>query len=81
VLSFAILGGYKELVEFLLKRGAPVRPYSLQLLSLAARDGRLDLMDLLIQHHAPILALGGYYFLNTYDLNVLRYLLEHGSVD
>jgi uncharacterized protein len=79
LLSFAVAGGQIEMVEFLLKSGAVVAPYSLQLLSLAAKVGRKDILDLLLNHHTQVVALGELYFLNTYALNILRYFLEHGA--
>jgi ankyrin repeat protein len=79
LLSFAVAGGRVEMIAFLLKRGAVVAPYSLQLLSLAAKHGRKDILDLLMSHHAQAPAVGEYYFYNTYDLAILRYFLEHGA--
>jgi uncharacterized protein len=79
LLSFAVAGGAIDLVERLLESGAPVAPYSLQLLSLAARDGRKDILNLLIEQHAQVPALGECYFSNTYTPDILRYLLEHGA--
>ncbi len=79
LLSFAVAGGRIDLVEFLLNRGAVVAPYSIQLLSLAAKNGRKDLLELLLKHAAQVVALGDCYFSNTYDLDILRYLLERGA--
>ena len=79
LLSFAVAGGWIDLVEHLLQRKAVVPPHSLQLVSLAAKHGRQDILDLLLAYHAQILPLGEYYFLNTYPLDILRYLLEHGA--
>jgi ankyrin repeat protein len=79
LLSFAVAGGRIELVEFLLEHGAAVAPYSRQQLSLAAKSGRKDILDLLLQHHAQVVAMGEFYFLNTFKLDILRYLLEHGA--
>ncbi len=78
-LSFAVVGGRIGMVAFLLERGAAVAPYSLQLLSLAARDGREDILELLLEHGAQIPALGEMYFSNTYDVDMLRFFLEHGA--
>jgi ankyrin repeat protein len=78
LLSFAVVGGNTEMIEFLLDQGAAIKPYSTQLLSLAAKAGRKDLLDLLVNHHAQVPA-AGYYFFNTYDLDILRYLLDHGA--
>jgi ankyrin repeat protein len=79
LLSFAVAGGKIELVDHLLQHAAVVPPYSLQLVSLAAKNARQDILDLLVAFHAQILPLGEYYFLNTYPLDILRYLLEHGA--
>ncbi len=79
LLSFAVASGQIELVEFLLKRGAVVAPYSLQLLSLAAKIGRKDLLELLLNYHTQVVDLGACYFTNTYTLDILRFFLEHGA--
>jgi ankyrin repeat protein len=79
LLSFAVASGRIKMVEFLLRRGAVVPPYSLQLLSLAAKAGRKDILDLLLNHHAQVVAVGEYYFFNTFSLDLLRYFLEHGA--
>ncbi len=79
LLSFAVAGGRMELVEYLLEHGAVVSPYSLQLLSLAAKGGRKDMLELLLNHHAQVVAMGELYFSNTYTLDILRFLLEHGA--
>ncbi len=79
LLSFAVASGQIEMVEFLLKRGAVVAPYSLQLLSLAAKDGRQEFLELLLTYHAQVVDMGEYYFLNTYPLDILRFLLDHGA--
>jgi uncharacterized protein len=68
-----------ELVDYLLERGAVVAPYSLQLLSLAAKEGRKDLLEHLLKHHAQVVDLGEYYFFNTFKLDILRFFLEHGA--
>jgi ankyrin repeat protein len=78
LLSFAVVGGNTEMLEFLLDHEAVVEPYSTQLLSLAAKDGRKDILDLLLKQHAQVPA-AGYYFFNTYNLDILRYLLDHGA--
>lgn len=75
LLAFAIVGGKTEMLEFLLDHGAVVEPYSAELLGLAAKDGRKDILDLLVKHHAQVPAVG----FNTYDLDILRYLLDHGA--
>ena len=66
------------MLEFLLDQGARVEPYSLQLLSLAAKDRRKDILEFLLKHGAQVPA-AGYYFSNTYDLDILRYLLDRGA--
>jgi ankyrin repeat protein len=78
LLSFAVVGGNLEIIDFLLDHGAVTGPYSTQLLSLAAKDGRKDIIEFLVSHHAQVPA-SGYYFFNTYNLEILRYLLEHGA--
>jgi ankyrin repeat protein len=79
LLSFAVAGGQVELVNDLLKGGAAVAPYSLQLVSLACKIGRKDILDLLFNYQAQVLPLGEYYFTNTFSLDLLRDLLERGA--
>ena len=79
LLSFAVASGRVDMAAFLLNRGAVVAPYSLQLLSLAAKDGRKEILELLLTHHAQVVDVGAYYFYNTYALDILRFLLEHGA--
>ena len=78
LLSFAVVGGSIEMLGFLLDRGAVIGPYSAQLLGLAAKDKRKDILEFLVNHNAQVPATG-YYFFNTYDLDILRYLLDHGA--
>jgi ankyrin repeat protein len=75
LLAFAVAGGKIEMLEFLLDRGAVVEPYSAELVGLAAKDRRIDILDLLVKHHAQVAAAG----FNTYDFEILRYLLDHGA--
>ena len=79
MLSFAVAGGQMDIVEFLLKQGALVAPYSLQLLSLAAKVASKPMLELLLAHGAQVVDLGALYFSNTYTLDILRFLLEHGA--
>ena len=79
LLAFAIVGGHAALVEFLLEYGAQVAQYSAQLINLAARDARMDILDLLVAHGADVRVVDGGIAVNIDDLNVLRYLLEHGA--
>lgn len=78
LLSFAVAGGQSTLVNLLLQRGASVAPYSAQLIFLAARQARLDLIELLIAHGAELQAVDTGIFIALADLTVMRYLLEHG---
>jgi ankyrin repeat protein len=79
LVAFPIVGGHVGLVEFLLKRGAVVRPYSAQLLYLAARDSRFDMVELLVKHGADVSAMDGGSFVTTPSLEMIRYLLDHGA--
>ena len=79
LLSFGVASGRIDMVEFLLMGGAVVAPYCLQLLSLAAKDRRKEMLELLLTHHAQVVDLGEYYFYNTYTMDILRFLLEHGA--
>lgn len=75
LLSFAVASGKVEMLEFLLGYGAEVEPYSAQLLGLAAKNGRKDILDLLVNHNAQVSEVG----FNTFDLDILQYLLDRGA--
>ena len=77
--AFALVGGQTEMLEFLLERGAPVAPYSAQLLHLAARVGRLEWVEQLIAAGADARAVDSGIFATVYDAEMLRYLIAHGT--
>ncbi len=79
LLAFAVAGGRAGLTELLLKAGAATSPYSAQLLHLAARQGRRDLVEQLAAHGADARAADAGIFVATSELGLLRYLLEHGT--
>jgi len=78
LLAFAVAGGQVEMVNYLLRRGAVVAPYSAQLLPLAARSSRRDIIDLLVTHGADVRTVGADVFVTTSDLGILQYLLQLG---
>jgi ankyrin repeat protein len=78
LLAFAVVGGQAEMAKFLLRRGASVAPYSALLLGLAVRNTRRDFIDLLVSHGADVRALGADTFVATTDLEIMRYLFQHG---
>jgi ankyrin repeat protein len=77
VLSFAVAGGQADLASFLIRAGAPVAPYSAQMIGLAAKASRRDLLDLLLASGADVRAVGAAVFVVS-DLDVLAYLLTKG---
>ncbi len=79
LLSFAVAGGHAELAQFLIRRGAAVAQYSAQLLYLAAKVPRLDLIELLVVHNADVSAVDSGIFVSVSNLDVMRYLLNHGA--
>lgn len=79
LLTFAVAGGQADMLNFLLRRGADVAPYSAQLLGLAARISRRDILDLLLAYGAEIRAAGADIFVATTDLEFLRELLRLGA--
>jgi ankyrin repeat protein len=78
LLSFAVAGGHLELTESLIRRGAEVTQYSAQLIHLASRALRRDIVELLLTHGADARALGSGIFGTVPDLDLLRYLLDKG---
>jgi ankyrin repeat protein len=79
LLAFAVVGGHLAMVEILLKRGAIVTPYSAQLIHLAARASRLDLIEMLVAYGADMRAVDTGIFVAVLDLQIMRYLLTHGA--
>jgi ankyrin repeat protein len=78
VLSFAVAGGHADLARFLIRAGADVATYSAQLIGLAAKQARTDLLDLLFAHGADVRAARGGVFVLLSNLDVLAYLLSKG---
>lgn len=76
--AFAVAGGHAELVAELARQGARLAPYSAQLLYLAARLDRLDLIELLAAHGVEVGAADTSIFLAASNLDILRCLLDHG---
>jgi ankyrin repeat protein len=79
LVSFAVAGGHAGVAEYLIRRGALVEPYSAQLLHLAARAARFDLLYLLVSSGAAVRAVDVGIFAAVSDLEVLRYLLRQGA--
>ena len=65
--------------DWLAWRGAPVTAYSAQLLQLAGRAGRMDLVRWLLANGAEARAAESGIFMAVTDLDILRLLLEHGA--
>ena len=78
LLSFAVAGGHADLASFLINRGASVAPYSAQLIGLAAKAARKDLLDVLLEGGADIRAVGVGVFVQVSDLALLADLLGKG---
>jgi ankyrin repeat protein len=78
LLSFAIAGGHQDLARSLIRRGAQVEQYSAQLIHLAARSERRDLVELLRANGADVRAAGSGTFVTVSDLDLLRYLIGQG---
>jgi ankyrin repeat protein len=78
LLAFAVAGGQAALVAFLFEQGAHVGPYTAQLLHIAGRMGRLDLVEQLVARGADLSAADTGIFVAVNDLEIVRYLLAHG---
>ena len=78
LLAFAVAGGHEGLVEFLIARGADVPTYTAQLLYIAGRLGRLDLVRQLASHGAAPARADTGIFVAVDDLDIMRYLLAQG---
>ena len=79
LLAFPVAGGHAAMVDYLLRRGAPVAQYSSGLLGLAARAERKDLIELLVEHGADVRAVDSGVFGGVSDLAILHYLLSQGA--
>jgi ankyrin repeat protein len=78
LLSFAVAGGQTDLARDLIRRGANVTTYSGQLIGLAAKQSRKDLVDLVLANGADVRAVGAATFVAVSDLGLLTYLLSRG---
>jgi ankyrin repeat protein len=78
LIAFAVAGGHRELCADLLGYGADVAPYSQLLLQLAAKEERLDLVELLAAHGADYRAVNAGALAVASDLDILRYFLDRG---
>ena len=78
LLSFAVAGGHADLASFLINRGASVAPYSAQLIGLAAKAARKDLIDALLAGGADLRVVGVGVFVQVSDLTLLADLLGKG---
>ncbi len=78
LVAFAVAGGHSGLTADLIQQGAVLATYSAQLLYLAARQDRLDLIELLAAHGVEVGAADTSIFLAASDPAILRFLLEHG---
>jgi ankyrin repeat protein len=78
LLSFAVAGGHTNLAGALIQRGAEVARYSSQLIHLATRSGRPDLIELLFASGADPRVVGAGTFVEASDLDLLRYLFSRG---
>lgn len=79
LLGFAVAGGHEDLVEDLIKRGARIAPYSLQLLNLAGRVERIDLINLLVAHGADARCVDPGVLVDVTDLACFLRLLDLGA--
>ncbi len=78
LIAFAIAGDQPDLAQDLVARGATLAPYSAQLLHLAARTGRIGLLDLLLTRGADIRAIDSGLFVPA-PIAAIAYLLAHGA--
>ncbi len=78
LIAFAVAGGSIELTRDLLDRSVIVPPYSARLLFLAGKNGRLDLMELLIERGCDARTAGAL-FVAASDIAVLELLLDRGT--
>lgn len=79
LLTFAVVGGHASVADYLIRRGAQVAQYGAQLLGLAARSSRRDLVDLLLANGADARAVDVGIFVDVSDLDLLRYLIGVGA--
>ena len=78
VIAFAVTGGHTALTRALIERGALLAPYSAQLFSLAARDGDIGLIDLLLSSGADARTVDSGIYISPH-LPALKRLIDAGA--
>jgi ankyrin repeat protein len=79
LVAFPVVGGHFETAQHLLNQGAVTLPYSALLLHLAACSGRLDSVQLLLDHAVDARAVDGGIFVSCRDLSILQVLVDYGA--
>lgn len=78
LIAFAVAGGHDALTRELIARGAALAPYSAQLFSLAAKDGNIGLIDLLLANGADARAIDSGIYISPH-LPALKRLIDAGA--
>ena len=78
LVAFAVAGGHADLTDTLIRRGANIAPYSAELLHLATRLDRIDLLTLLLDAGSDVRTAGSAVFVVASELATLKYLLGRG---
>lgn len=78
LIAFAVAGGHDALARAVIERGAALAPYSAQLFSLAAKDGNIGLIDLLLASGADVRAIDAGIYIGSH-LPALRRLIDAGA--
>ncbi len=78
LIAFAVAGGHDALTRALIEHGAALAPYSAQLFSLAAKNGDIGLIDLLLSGGADIRAVDSGIYIWSH-LPALKRLIDAGA--
>ncbi len=78
LIAFAVAGGHAALTRTLIERGAALAPYSGQLFSLAAKDGNIELIELMLSSGADVRTIDSGIYIWSH-LPALKLLIEAGA--
>lgn len=78
LMSFAIVGGWSDLVRAFIDQGFNVRTYDFQLIFIASHFGEEEILNLLLANGASIESADAGLWMATNDMSILKRLIDAG---